>query len=118
MTKFRIYHNPRCTKSRQSLKILEESGETFEIKLYLEEGLSEAEALELKSRLDVPVSDFMRSKEKEYKEMGLGQDSCEADLVKALVEVPKLLERPIILENGSRAVIGRPVEKILAFLGK
>jgi len=116
MSAYLIYHNPRCRKSRESLQVLQESGSPFETKLYLEEGLNRQEIWKLKESLDLPVLEFMRIKEPEFKELGLSRSSSEEELVQALEEVPKLLERPIIVDANSRAVVGRPVEKTKEFI--
>ncbi|MBT3784972.1 arsenate reductase (glutaredoxin) [bacterium] len=117
MSEYLIYHNPRCTKSRESLKVLEESGASFDVKLYLEEGLSVEEIWKLKKDLGLEILDFMRIKDPEFKSFGLTKESSESELVHALKESPKLLERPIIISINSKAVVGRPVEKTKSFLG-
>lgn len=110
-----IYHNPRCTKSRESLALLEESGKEFNIKLYLKDGLSQDELENLTSVLSLPVIEWTRTKEKEFKEMGLSKDSADSKLLGAMIECPKLLERPILVSEG-KAVVGRPKEKTAEFL--
>ena len=117
MKSFLIYHNPRCAKSRESLKLLQEKGCEHQVKLYLEEGLSKEEILDLKKALGLPIIDFTRCKEPEFKQMGLAKNSTESDLIKALEKIPKLLERPIIISPSKQAVIGRPVEQTRKFIG-
>ena len=116
MKTFLIYHNPRCTKSRESLKLLQDRCCALKVKLYLEDGLDAEEIQELKEALGLPIREFIRSKEPEYKVMGLSKQSTETELAKALEKAPKLLERPIIVSSGKRAVIGRPVEITQKFI--
>ena len=115
MTK--IYHNPRCTKSRQTLELLKERGFDPEIILYLEKGLEIDEIKNISSLLKVSsVREFMRIKEEEYKEQNLKDGSLsEDDLITALSKTPKLLERPIVI-NGNKAAIGRPPKNILEIM--
>lgn len=111
-----IWHNPKCSKSREALKLLEAKGDDFTVVKYLEEipGRSEIEAL-LK-KLGVSARELMRTKEDLYKELGLAEVEDEAKLIDALAEHPRLIERPVLID-GNRALIGRPVEKVIDFLG-
>jgi arsenate reductase len=112
----KIYHNPRCSKSRQALELLENKNIKPEIILYLQEGLSFVEVENILDLLKCDPRDIMRKKEAEYKEFNLGDKSLsDEDLIKAIVKTPKLLERPIII-HGQKAVIGRPTENILDIL--
>ena len=111
-----IWHNPKCSKSREALKLLEEKGEKFEVVKYLEEAPSRNEIVELLKKLGVSARELMRTKEDLYKELGLAKVDDEEKLIDALTEHPRLIERPILIE-GNRAVIGRPVEKVIEFLG-
>lgn len=111
-----IWHNPKCSKSREALQLLEEKGGTYEVFKYLDTPPSREEIVELLSKLGISARELMRTKEDLYKELGLAQVSDEAKLIDALAEYPKLIERPIVIE-GNRAVIGRPVEKVIEFLG-
>lgn len=111
-----IWHNPKCSKSREALQLLEDKGETYEIFKYLDTPPSREKIIELLSKLGISARELMRTKEDLYKELGLAQVSDEAKLIDALAEHPKLIERPIMIE-GNRAVIGRPVEKVIEFLG-
>lgn len=111
-----LWHNPKCSKSREALKLLEEKGETFEVFKYLETPPSRDEIVALLGKLRVSARELMRTKEDIYKELGLAKVSDEEKLIDALVENPKLIERPILIENN-RAIIGRPVEKTIEFLG-
>ena len=109
-----IYHNPRCSKSRQALEILENSKKEFEIKEYIREGLSKEEIERLQKLLGLNVLDFLRQKETEFKETKIDwKDNSLA--TQKLIELPKLLERPIVI-NGDKAVIGRPPEIIKAII--
>lgn len=110
-----IWHNPKCSKSREALKLLEEKGETFEVFKYLDTPPSREEIITLLGKLGISARELMRTKEDLYKELGLAKITDEAQLIDALVEYPKLIERPIVIE-GNRALIGRPVEKVVEFL--
>lgn len=106
----KLYHNPRCSKSRQALQLLESKGLEIEKILYLEQGLTSDEVLSLSHILGVAVKDFTRSKEAEFKEYSIDwSDNKQA--AKVLSECPKLLERPIVI-YGNKAVIARPPEKL------
>lgn len=109
-----LYHNPRCSKSRQALAILEERGEDFQIRKYMDDLLSEQELRTLLQELNMTASELIRKGEAAYKEQGLATVS-EDDLVRAMLGEPKLIERPI-LAVGNKAVVGRPPERILDLL--
>lgn len=111
-----IWHNPKCSKSREALQLLEERGEAFKVFKYLDTPPSREEIVALLGKLGVSARELMRTKEDLYKELGLAKVMDEAKLIDALAEHPKLIERPILIE-GNRAVVGRPVEKTIAFLG-
>lgn len=111
-----LWHNPKCSKSREALKLLEEKGEAFEVFKYLDTPPSREEIVTLLGKLGVSARDLMRTKEDLYKELGLAKVDDEAKLINALAQYPKLIERPILIENN-RAVIGRPVEKTIEFIG-
>ncbi len=111
-----IYHNPRCSKSREALRLLEERNAALEVVHYLETPPDAATLGELLDLLGLEPRDLMRTKEKEYKEQGLDDPSLSRDaLIAAMVRTPKLIERPIAVE-GKRAVIGRPPERVLDLL--
>jgi len=107
-----IWHNPRCGKSRDALKLLEEEGITPEIVRYLDDAPSEAQLRELLKMLGIGARDLMRTKEELYRELGLKEVTDEAALIRAMAEHPKLIERPVVIKNG-KAVIGRPPEKVI-----
>lgn len=109
------YHNPKCTKSRAGLSILEKEGLQFQTRLYLENPLTEEEMKKLLQKLNMKAREFIRKKEAQELEIDLNQD--EAQLIEILSLYPSLVERPI-LELDDRAVIGRPTENIIKFLEK
>ncbi len=111
-----IWHNPKCSKSREALKLLEEKGDDYTVVKYLEETPSRSEIEALLKKLGISARELMRTKEELYKELGLAEVEEEAKLIDALAQHPRLIERPILIE-GNRAVIGRPVEKVIEFLG-
>lgn len=111
MSKITIWHNPRCSKSREALKALEEKGVDYEVFKYLENNPSYEEISDLLKKLGISARELMRTKEAIYKEMDLACIEDEKILINAMVEYPKLIERPIIIKDG-KAIIGRPVEKI------
>lgn len=111
-----IWHNPKCSKSREALKLLEEKGTAYEVFKYLETSPSRQEIADLLQKLGISARELMRTKEDLYKELGLAAVMEEAKLIDALADYPKLIERPILIEDD-RALIGRPVEKVIAFLG-
>ena len=112
----KMFHNPRCSKSRQTLQLLQEKGIEPEIVLYLEKPPAKAELKRILKALDMKARDLMRKKEAEYKEQGLNDESLKEDqLITAMVETPKLIERPIVI-NGDKVAIGRPPENVLEIL--
>ncbi|GGC79915.1 arsenate reductase [Marinobacter halophilus] len=112
----RIFHNPRCSKSRQTLELLQQHGIEPEIIRYLETPPTVQELLHILDLLDCEARRIMRTKEPEYREQGLDNPELTREqLVKAMVTTPKLIERPIVLANG-KAAIGRPPENVLDIL--
>lgn len=107
----KILHNPRCRKSREGLKILEESGQEYSIVEYLKEPLTKEELTDILVKLDMSAIDLVRKNEKEWKENFKGREMNEEEIVAAMVSHPKLIERPIVI-SGERAVVGRPPENI------
>jgi len=111
-----ILHNPRCSKSRATLALLEERGIEPEIRLYLQNPPSEKELADILSLLGKSPRELMRKGEAEYKEQGMADESLdEGALIAAMVATPKLIERPIVLANG-KAAVGRPPESVLEIL--
>ena len=108
----KIYHNNRCSKSRCGLEILEKSGKEFEIVKYLEDVPNNKELKTLIELLGIKPIELVRKNEAIWKETFKNKDLSDEEIITAMVENPKLIERPIII-NGKKAVIGRPPEKIL-----
>lgn len=116
MSNIKIIHNPRCSKSRQTLALLEENGVTPEIVLYLQDPLSKNEVADIVKKLGVTVRGVIRSSEEEYKANNLENDSLSDDqLLDAIDTFPKLLQRPIVIK-GDKAVVGRPPENVLELI--
>ena len=115
MAEFRIFHNPRCSKSRQTLALLEEHGVKPEVVLYLETPPTRAELEVLLNKLDRSPQDVVRRGEDEYKAAGLDKSSSDEAVISAMVKHPRLIERPIVV-CGDRAVLGRPPEAVLELL--
>ncbi len=110
-----IWHNPRCGKSREALKLIEKEGIAPDVVRYLDNAPGEAELRAVLKMLGITARDLMRTKEALYKELGLQNVTDEDTLIKAMAEHPKLIERPVVIKEG-RAVIGRPPEKVLELL--
>lgn len=111
-----IYHNPRCSKSRQTLKLIEEAGVPINIIRYLEDLQSEADIAALLEKLGFSsAQQLMRKGEAVYKALNLKSEQDEAKLIAAMSANPKLIERPIVVK-GERAVLGRPPENVTQFL--
>ncbi|WP_339475178.1 MULTISPECIES: arsenate reductase (glutaredoxin) [unclassified Pseudomonas] len=116
MTDLTLYHNPRCSKSRGALELLEARGLTPTVVRYLETPLDAAQLERLLGKLGITARQLLRTGEDEYKALNLVDDSLsQAQLITAIAAHPKLMERPI-LEAGEKAMIGRPPEKILEIL--
>lgn len=116
MSEVTIYHNPRCSKSRQTLSLIEEQGVAPNIIKYLDEGPSEAVLTRLVAQLGLAKAhDLLRTGEAEYKEAGLTPDSDNATVIAAMAKYPRLIERPIVVK-GDQAVLGRPPENVLDLL--
>jgi len=112
MSQITIFHNPRCSKSRQTLEILENKGIEPAIRLYLEDTPSAAEIKEVLGKLGITARELLRKGEDAYKENNLKDDSLSEDaLIDAMVKFPKLIERPIVI-NGDKAKLGRPPEQV------
>ena len=107
----KIYHNPRCGKSRQGLAIVEKAKVDFEIIKYLNTPLSVTELKEIIKKLGIQPIELVRVKEAIWKESYKGKDLSDQEIIKAMSEFPKLMERPIVV-NGSKAIVGRPPELI------
>lgn len=111
-----IYHNPRCSKSREALTLLEASGQPLTVIRYLETPLDSAQLQQLVRKLDLPVRGLLRTGEEEYEALGLASpELTDAKIIDAIARHPRLLERPIVV-NGNRAVIARPPERLKELL--
>lgn len=111
-----IYHNPRCTKSRQTLALLQEQGIEPEVVEYLKTPPDKNTLKRILSLLDMKPRELMRRKEAAYKDLGLAHEGLsEEELIAAMIDNPVLIERPIVLANG-KAAIGRPPEQVLEIL--
>lgn len=116
MTDLTLYHNPRCSKSRGALELLEARGLTPTVVRYLETPLSAAQLRDLLAKLNISARQLLRSGEDEYKALNLAYSGLtDAQLIDAMAAHPKLIERPILVA-GDKAVIGRPPEKVLEIL--
>lgn len=107
-----IYHNPRCTKSRQTLALIEENGESFIVKEYLKNPPSKEELKQVVSLLGIKPLELIRKGEAEFKENFKGKDMSDDEWLDAMVAYPKLIERPIVIHEN-KAAIGRPPENVL-----
>lgn len=110
-----IWHNPRCSKSRETLALLEARGVAPTVRRYLDDAPSAAEIRAALRALGLPAAALVRKGEAAYKAAGLGPESGEAELVAAMAAQPVLIERPVVFA-GNRAAIGRPPEAVLAIL--
>lgn len=110
-----IYHNPRCSKSRNALKLLEETEENFQIIKYLETPPSIEELEHIIKLLNIQPIELVRIKEPEWKENFKDKNLTDVEIIDAIVKFPKLMERPIVV-NGEHAAIGRPIENIIQIL--
>jgi len=116
MSTFTLYHNPRCSKSRQTLALLQANGIEPDIQLYLETPPDTQTLARLIKQLGITPRELLRNKEAEYKAAGLDQNNISDDaIIQAMHQHPKLIERPIAVK-GDRAVIGRPPENVLELL--
>ena len=115
MSEYTIYHNPRCSKSRNTLALLQEKGIEPDIVLYLETNPDADEIAELLGKLGIAASQLVRRGEDAYRDCGLSAASSDADLLAAMASQPKLIERPIVV-RGDRAVLGRPPENVLELI--
>lgn len=116
MSELFIFHNPRCSKSRQTLALLEQQGVKPEVIEYLKTPPSVASLSKILKQLGINARQLLRKGEKEYEELNLADESLtEQQLIQAMCDHPKLIERPIVVHNG-KAKIGRPPETVLEIL--
>jgi arsenate reductase (glutaredoxin) len=112
----KIYHNPRCSKSRETLSLLQQHSGEIEVVEYLKTPPSATELQQLLQMLGIKARDLLLTKEDEYQQLGLNDPALtEQQLVAAMVTQPKLIERPIVV-NGNKAAIGRPPSNVLTIL--
>jgi len=107
-----LLHNPRCSKSRAALALLEERGVSFAVRRYLDDALDRSELDDLRARLDRPPAEWIRKGESAYAEAGLDADATDDAILDAMASHPILVERPIAV-RARRAVVGRPPENVL-----
>lgn len=107
----KIYHNNRCRKSREALQMLEEKNIKHEVVDYMNTPVTEEELEGLLEKLDMDAIDLIRNKEADWKDNFKGKELDEAEVILAMIEYPKLMERPIVV-NGENAVVARPAEKM------
>jgi len=109
-----IWHNPRCSKSRATLELIVDAGVTPVVRLYQDDAPTEAEIRVALALLNIPASDLIRKGEALYKELNL-KAADEDTLIKAMADHPKLIERPVVI-NNDKAALGRPPESVLEIL--
>ena len=112
-----IYHNPRCSKSRQTLEIIKKSQQEFEIVEYLKDLLSISELEIIIEKLGITPVELVRKNELIWKENYKGKNLSDKEIVQAMIENPKIMERPIVV-NGEKAVLGRPPENVLKIINQ
>ena len=117
MADIKIWHNARCSKSRNAVKLLEDKNLDFEVVEYLKVAPSKNELKLVLSQLNITAKELLRTGEAVYKELGLKDVSDEEQLIDAMLKNPKLIERPIIVKNG-KAVIARPIENLEELLNQ
>lgn len=110
-----IYHNPRCSKSRQTLELLQSKGVEPKVFEYLKEPMNKSQLEDLFKALDKKAKDVLRTKEEEYKALSINFDD-DSQVIEAIISHPKILERPIVITSDGKAAIGRPPENVLALL--
>jgi len=115
MSEYMIWHNPRCSKSRQTLEILIDKKIEVEVVKYLEFTPSVSDIKDVLKKLGIGARELMRTKEDEYKSLDLKNETNEDKLIEAMASHPKLIERPIVIK-GDKAVLGRPPEKVLELI--
>ncbi len=115
MANVTIWHNPRCSKSRNAAALLEEKGIDAEVVKYLDTPPTKEELTAVLKMLGITARELMRTKEDIYKELNLKEVTDEDKLIEVMVENPKLIERPIVIKDG-KAAIGRPLENIVEIL--
>ena len=116
MAKAFLFHNPRCSKSRQALNLLEQEKKNFEIFTYLDQKLEKNFLKEIIQKLDISPRDLLRTGESAYKENNLKDSNIsDEEIINTMIKYPKLIERPIYVK-GSKAIVGRPPENVLKII--
>lgn len=110
-----IYHNPRCSKSRQTLQLLEDKGVSPEVVLYLDDVPTKSDLKTILKKLNISADQLIRRGEKDYKENFKGKNLSEDEWIDAMIKFPKLIERPIVVKD-EKAVLGRPPENVLELI--
>jgi len=111
----KIYHNPRCSKSRQTLTLIQERGKEIEIIEYLKNPLTFEDLELIVVKLSISPIELVRNKEEIWKENYKGKTLMDDEIIQAMVDNPKIIERPIVI-NGMKAIIGRPPENVLKIM--
>lgn len=117
MKEITIWHNPKCSKSREALEIVKENGCEFNIVKYLDASLDEKEIKTILKMLQITPRELMRTKEEIYKELNLKDETSDEALISAMVKYPNLIERPIIIKSN-KAIIGRPPSIVVEFINQ
>jgi arsenate reductase len=116
MSNYIVYHNPRCSKSRQALEVLNLRDITYETFLYLTEKLEKDQIKKLLAKLEISPRELLRRNEKDFKDNNLDNPNLsDAEIIELMIQFPKIIERPI-LDNGKKAIIGRPPENFIELL--
>jgi arsenate reductase len=116
MTVYKIFHNPRCSKSKQTLQVLRDNDCKIKIIYYLKVDLDAPLIKDILKKLSLKPRDILRKGEQDYKDNNLKKDNLsEEDLINYMIKYPKLIERPIVV-NGDKAVLGRPPENVLELI--
>jgi len=111
----KIYHNPRCSKSRQTLTLIQERGKEIEIIEYLKNPLTFEDLELILVKLSISPIELVRNKEEIWKGNNKGKTLMDDEIIQAMVDNPKIIERPIVI-NGMKAIIGRPPENVLKIM--
>ena len=112
---YTILHNSRCGKSREAMKVLEDSGKEFEVREYLKEPLTKQELQAILSKLKLKPIELIRTNEDEWKTNFKGKDLSDDEVLDAMVQFPKLIQRPVVFDDKS-GVVGRPKELVEVFI--
>lgn len=111
----KIYHNPRCSKSREGISVLDEINQPYEIIKYLENTITKEELMDILKKLNYKPLELVRTKEAIWIENFKGKNLSDKEIIEAMIQNPKLIERPIVI-NGNKAIVARPKEKIKEIL--